>query len=33
VTPGVTYYLKVRSVGTCAPSTYFTPGRSGKVGA
>ncbi len=33
VTPGVTYDLKVRSVGTCAPSTYYTPARPGKVGA
>ena len=32
VTPGVTYYLKVRSVGTCGPSTYYTPARPGKVG-
>lgn len=33
VTPGVTYDLKVRSVGTCALSTYYTPSRPGKVGA
>lgn len=33
VTPGVDYYLKVRSVGTCAPATYYTPPVHARVGA
>lgn len=33
VTPGIAYYLKVRSVGECAPSSYFTPSASAIVGA
>ncbi|HWE62364.1 MAG TPA: hypothetical protein VHB98_11690 [Chloroflexota bacterium] len=32
VTPGITYYLKVRSVGPCAPAGYFTPHLSAKAG-
>ena len=33
VTPGVTYYLKVRSVGACAPTTFYSPARPATVGA
>ncbi|MDB5056661.1 MAG: hypothetical protein JWO59_133, partial [Chloroflexi bacterium] len=33
VSPGVKYFLKVRSVGACAPSTYFTPPSSTSAGA
>jgi len=33
VTPGVTYHLKARSVGDCAPSTYYTPPTSAVAGA
>ena len=33
VTPGVTYHLKVRSVGQCAPSTYYNGPASALVGA
>jgi hypothetical protein len=33
VSPGVSYYLKVRSVGACAPSTYFTPASGAVAGA
>jgi len=33
VTPGVTYHLKARSVGDCAPSTYYTPPTAAAVGA
>lgn len=32
VTPGVTYYLKVRTVGPCAPTQYYTPATSATAG-
>ncbi len=33
VTPGVTYHLKVRSVGACAPSVYYNAPASALAGA
>lgn len=33
VTPGVPYHLKVRSVGDCAPRSYYTPSTTARVGA
>lgn len=33
VTPGVTYHLKVRSVGACAPSVYYNAPASARAGA
>lgn len=31
VTPGTTYYLKVQSVGQCAPSSYYSPPVSARA--
>lgn len=32
VTPGVTYYLKVRAVGACAPSAFYSPAVAATAG-
>jgi hypothetical protein len=33
VTPGITYYLKLRSVGRCAPVSYLAPSTHAAAGA
>jgi hypothetical protein len=33
VTPGISYYLKVRAVGPCALPTYYTPAQPARAGA